>query len=663
MANYKKMMAELMQVDFNSAAIASVINSDDSTIAVQGHFTTIGDYIALLFKTSDSKMHDYYKYSENTNFANFILSFQVSYYVGSSDICHYDDITKKLPMVIKYNDSSEKYITMGFNTSKTAVTDEAIGTFTGLLNFANNWIEWDSEVVNWEADVWYEGTGWVHETGTGTRETDYVIDYVNGYIQPVVGTSIPYGADITVDYNYNNQTTYSFNFDNLKQGEHPNYEVAIPLTNIKSINIPIVPATYTPSDFSCTGDYKEFQIIFNNWTVTNGDLNTIPDNLKCLPLKIAEGYDDEYYINPVRLAKSSYILGYRNQINLYIGASHFYNKFGANGLDGSNYQNIYLDYTYGCNLAFKEWLKYFCKTMYSLGYTSIIISVSIENLQMPESWKQRLHDGVAAATGWTPPTNFYSPCNVDVQAYITKVVNDCITIVNAENIEPILQLGELWYWWQSFIPGDINTPYVGQPPAFYDQSTKDAYYTEFSETMPIWSTSFLEMTQDVIDVCNWLKGKLGDYSDFMKNLASTNSVKFAILFFPPSVINPESTPPIFQIVNTPFDRWTPSNLDILQIEDYDDLIANDEFHEEIWNFPKNYLGFQDRKVQYFAGFAWEEYEPNIEDQWDLIFNAALTALNKCFECYIWAGTQIRRDSFVPDTFLYTTQIKKIYNHE
>lgn len=670
MAYYKKMQPELMQIDFNAACIASIVNPDSSTVKCQGNFVTIGDYIALIFYATDSRMHSYCAYSTDNDYTGFKVSFSVGYTTGSSDIIHYNNKTYKPVMVIKYIDNSEKYITMAFCTSKTAVVGESVGSFTTTLNLDYDWIEWDSETIHWEANVWHPEIPpwgeWVLESGTGVRDVDYAIDYVAGTIAPIVGTSIPYGATITADYNYNDQSTYEFDFDNLVEGEHPNSSSSVAKTNIKQISIPIIPSGFTLGDYSCTGDYKPWCITYSSWTLTNANLNEVPANKNCLPYQVAEGYDDEYTFNPKRLIEASYILGYRQAMNLYIGASHFYNRSGSLGADGSDYSNLYLDDTYGINLAFSEWLKYFCKAMYTLGYSDMIVSVAMENLQMPEDWKQLLFDGSPGLTGWTPPTAFYSPCNSDVRTWITKVVDDCMDIVTAESLNKFLQYGEPWWWLQSFMPGDVGTPYPDAPPAFYDDATKAAYLAEFSEAMPVWDTSDIEITEAVTTICTWLKNKLGNYSDFMKGLAVSNSAKFGILFFPPSVLDTDATPPIMQIANTPFSYWMSEDLDYFQVEDYDWLIENDPQHAQVFEFAKNYLEFQYNKTHYFAGFAWSEYTPPIATQWERIETAAKYAINKGFRyVFIWAGTQIRRDNWVPDESNYNTNsvAKPVVNYK
>lgn len=641
MAYYKKMQPELMIIDFNSACIASVVNPDATTVKCQGNFVTVGDYIALIFNSIDSRMHDYCAYVTDYNFRDFKLSFQVAYTTGSADTIHYDDKTSKPVMVIKYIDDTEKYITMGFNTSKTTVTGESVGSFTTEIPLANGWVKWRSEVIHWVSGGL---------SGTGVRGTDYVIDYVNGTIAPVVGGSIPYAATITADYEYNDQTTYTFDFNALVQGEHPDSEVIVSNQKIKKILIPIMPTGFTLADYSCTGTYTPWCITFSNWTTENDYLNEVPPNKPLLPYDVAEGYDDEYVFNPKRLIESSYILGYRQAMNLYIGASHYYNRSGTLGLDGSDYSNLYLDTTDGLNLAFSEWLKYFCKTMKTLGYTDIVISVAMENLQMPEAWKQLLFDGTPGLTGWTPPTAFYSPCNADVKTYIIKVVNECMNIVTAESLNKLLQYGEPWWWTQSFAPGDVGTPNPDAPPAFYDDETKAAYLAEFGVAMPVWDNSNIEVTPEVETICEWLKDQLGAYSDFMELLAVVNSAKFGVLFFPPSVLDSDATPEIMQIANTPFTHWQYPDLEFFQTEDYDWLITQDPQHPESYEFAKDYLGFPYNKTHYFSGFAWSEYAPPISKQWELIEASAQYAVNKGFEyVFIWAGTQIRRDNWLPDS--------------
>ena len=69
-----------------------------------------------------------------------------------------------------------------------------------------------------------------------------------------------------------------------------------------------------------------------------------------------------------------------------------------------------------------------------------------------------------------------------------------------------------------------------------------------------------------------------------------------------------------------------------------------------FDFARNpKLKYQPHLTHYFAGFAWEQFLLPIELQWSRIERAAVKGLSMGIkEVFIWAGTQIRRDSWSPE---------------
>lgn len=104
-----------------------------------------------------------------------------------------------------------------------------------------------------------------------------------------------------------------------------------------------------------------------------------------------------------------------------------------------------------------------------------------------------------------------------------------------------------------------------------------------------------------------------------------------------------------RIANYPIDYWKIGNLDFIQIEDYDWVVHANENHPEVFDFSRvGGLKYQPHRTHYFAGFAWSEFNINLTVQWDRIEKAALKGLSVgMLEVFVWAGTQIRRDSWSP----------------
>jgi hypothetical protein len=408
-------------------------------------------------------------------------------------------------------------------------------------------------------------------------------------------------------------------------------------------------------------------VIFTDWTVTGAGayLGELPPATPAHLFRYAEGYDDEYYRNPQKLVEVMYHLGYRDSIDFYIGASHFYDKKGkAPGLP-SGFTNAVLIPDVGCSSSYLAWFTHYVRSLKLKGYTRFVLSVAMENLQMPESWKQLLADGVTPGqTGWYPPTCFYSPTNPEVRTYIRKISKQHLDIIVAEGLRPILQLGEPWWWWQEFMPGDVATPFPGRPPCFYDEYTQQLFAAEFGYEMPRWYNSEIKIEEgNNLEILNWLKEQLGDYSDFIKSIAyEYENGQYGILFFPPSVVDKERVPMSMRIANVPIESWQYPQLDYIQIEDYDWLIhGNMEQHREVYSFAYNYFGYQEHLTEYFSGFVLEKQDAAESELWQRIHRAAQRAISCGMETYIWAGTQIRRDSFTPENpQRYFTKNKKGY---
>ena len=657
-----KFQPEFMEVEFNFSAMASVVSTSPNTLEVTGHFRAYSDYIGLIFNSSDYRMHEGARYPESMDYSGVVLSFSPSF---NGSAARFDDLSLLPALAVNYLDGSQKVAALGFLSNRGSSVDY-IPNFTGGVNLERKWIAWDSETVYWEKDVvvGYEDvfdaegnylyTREITEfrSGIGSRENDYVIDYVFGLLAPVAGSSIPYGADLTVSYEYGLHQSYTINFSELKQGTHPNNSSAVPADNIKSVVLPIIPAFYVEGKNDLTGRSDEITVVFNSWSVSGGELGDFPSPKEAHPFRLAEGYDDEYYRNPYRIVQAMHHLGYRKIINFYIGASHYYDKKGNAGATSTDPKTQTLISTAGACTAARKWFRYFLKAMKVFEFEDIIISISMENLQMPEDWKQKLYNGQAGQTGWNPPTSFFSPTNIEVKAYWEKVARGYLDIAHEEGFTPILQLGEPWWWWQEFQPGDINTPYPGRPPCFYDDATQNLYQSEKGKSLPYFTSSDISLTPDNLEAVCWLRSKLGEFSNFAKSIVkSYPGGKYTVLFFPPSVLDEERVPEAMRVVNYLAEYLRLGSLDFIQIEDYDWLISSHENHPDIFDFARNpNLKYQPHLTHYFAGFTWEQFLLPINIQWERIEKAALKGLSVGMnEVFIWAGTQIRRDSWSPKT--------------
>ena len=87
------------------------------------------------------------------------------------------------------------------------------------------------------------------------------------------------------------------------------------------------------------------------------------------------------------------------------------------------------------------------------------------------------------------------------------------------------------------------------------------------------------------------------------------------LFFPPSVTDTDRVPPMIRDVNYLIDAYSPSKLDILQIEDYDWVTSENPHHKEAYTIGQE-LGFSEDRLHYFGGFV--ENPEDADRYWKLI---------------------------------------------
>ena len=675
-----KLEAINWEIEFNSEANAAVVTPTVGTLEVVADFRAYHDYLGLRYNSVDSYLHGNHKdasYPTNYSYANVKLSFGIDFQGATLD---WRDKVIKPSLVLEFTNGSFRYVTLGF-LGKAHEASDTHAFYTGAdVPLSHSWIRWfDKEVViNYTIQVLigyedvFDGQGNYIETVPVYEEQQETVenpnmDYVEGILKYT--PEIPYGASLVINYFYCMADQYEIDFNHLKQGfgfTDPVYS-DITAEDVQRITLPIVPYFFNPSNPVYTGSSQEGHVVFTNWTVsgTGAYLGELPPVTQAHLFRYAEGYDDEYYRNPQKLVEVMYHLGYRESVDFYIGASHFYDKNGkAPGLP-SGFTNAVLMPDVGCSSSYLAWFTHYVRNLKLKGYTRFVLSVAMENLQLPDSWKQLLADGVTPGqTGWFPPTCFYSPTNPEVRAYIRKISKQQMDIIVAEGLKPILQLGEPWWWWQEFMPGDVETPFPGRPPCFYDVYTQQKFTGEFGYEMPRWYNSEIKIEEgNNLEILNWLKEQLGDYSDFMKSIAAeyANS-EYGILFFPPSVVDKERVPMSMRIANVPIDHWKYPQLDYIQIEDYDWLIhGNMEQHKEVYSFAYNYFGYQEHLTEYFSGFVLQKQDAAESELWQRIHKAAQKAISYGMETYIWAGTQIRRDNFTPENPMrYFTKSKKGY---
>ena len=420
-------------------------------------------------------------------------------------------------------------------------------------------------------------------------------------------------------------------------------QTKLDVTNLKSIMFVLVPVNFVDHPNYKIMKNADFTCRISNINVVNGAIRTEQPALDPHQYRLCEDYDDIFNMNPLRISNEMRKLGYVGWVDLYIGASHYYEKYGTVGdvIAGSGFTNsrtekMVLNKNVPLNKAFKTWLDCYSRQLKKNNVENLIISVSMENLQSPHSWRQMDCNGNFAVTDWNPSTFIYSPCNDEVVQYMQKVSGACLDIVVANGFKPILQMGEIWWWWN-----EQKLP--NQSPCFYDDSTKAKYLAEHGTAMPeyanVWTADYDNAT------INWLNQQLVKYSDALRSVVKSDKYDeglYIALFFLPSIIGNDRVPPMITDVNYLPDAYSPFKLDILQIEDYDWVIFESIHHREAFAIGYD-LGFNESNLHYFGGFVL--YPEDAAKYWPLIEKALEDAIEHKFkEVYIWSGTQVRRDS-------------------
>ena len=480
---------------------------------------------------------------------------------------------------------------------------------------------------------------------------DWNSDYTQTTNPPVITLNMMDGSIYyIVMYQFITDDHVEIDFNNLKidagskyidENGHEvevNVETPVPVDNIKSIMLMLKPAI-DGGNYNIIAN-TDFECEVSNISVTNSYICNENIPLEPQHFRLCEGYDDFYDLNPHRICKEMRKLGFVEWVDLYIGASHFYEKKGTIGdvIDVSDFnhtrtEKMTLVKNVPLNKAFRKWLKSYAHELKANGVDNLIISVSMENLQPPVDWRQVDCHNNYAETEWIPSTFFYSPCCDEAVTYMQNVSKACLDIITEENMPPILQMGEAWWWWNTW-----DEP--NQPLCAYDIHTRTKYYNNFGEDIPEYESSWDNYDSDVVA---WLNSQLVRYSDKLMDVARTyDDGVYMALFFPPSVMGSDTVPKLIFDTNYIKDAYSPTKLDILQLEDYDWVIKKSPYHEDVYTIG-NELGFTNSQLHYYGGFV--QHPQNAEEYWKLIEESMIDAVNRGFaEVFVWAGTQVRRDN-------------------
>ncbi|MDE2339990.1 MAG: TIGR02217 family protein, partial [Alphaproteobacteria bacterium] len=242
----------------------------------------------------------------------------------------------------------------------------------------------------------------------------------------------------------NTNAAISLDFSNLIAGWSITGGTPIYTGNITRMFISLVPAGYTNAAAPLSASQEAWVTLTGMKCDGPGSTLTIGDVL--LPphaLSIATGYDDAYNQSPARLLRNAFALGYRGDINHYVGMSH-YPRLEANS--GGWYASLSGGVL---NVATTAWHTDFTGKAKAKGY-GLILSLSYELLDQYcwGDWKQVDATGAHAQTGYTPPSTLLSPANANAMSYLHLVAVAFVGIAVAAGLTPKFQVGEPWWWVQ-----------------------------------------------------------------------------------------------------------------------------------------------------------------------------------------------------------------------
>lgn len=328
-------------------------------------------------------------------------------------------------------------------------------------------------------------------------------------------------------------------------------------------------------------------------------------------------YDDMYHLSPERVVRAIEAAGFRGTINHYVGMSH-YPAIGPDGL---------LDPSQEMCRAAREWHRGFAAQARARGF-DIIWSLSYELLDMfcPAAWKQRAHDGMAAATGYDPPSALLSPANTDAMAYLGRIAAELVEFSAEAGLQPQFQVGEPWWW----VRGDGAI-------CCYDGAAKAALGGNPVAIADVRG-NLSAAQKDVLDQAGALLAA-STATIFAAATSAAPATTTHLLAYLPGLLDPAA--PEVRRANLPV-GWAKPAFDVLQLEDYEWVTGGRRsLREAAYQTVEQRLGYSPVDQHYFSGFVASAGE---REQWRAIIGAAREAQARTVgKTFIWAMPQWWRD--------------------
>ncbi len=341
-------------------------------------------------------------------------------------------------------------------------------------------------------------------------------------------------------------------------------------------------------------------------------------------LRIASGYDDSYNLTPERLLRTMLQLGYRGPINHYVGMSHYF-RLEALGPD------FYVSLGGGAlNVACAAWHADFAARARALGL-GLILSLSFElfDAHCWNDWKQRAGDGSPALTGWSPPSTLLSPAHGGAMAYLHAVAQGFVAIAAGAGQAARFQIGEPWWW----VMPDGR-------PCLYDDAAVAAFGGSPVAIPSVFAALDPGQTALLDAAGALLAAATAALGDAVRAVAA--DAQLLLLAYMPTIL--DALAPEMKRANLPA-GWASPAFDMLQLEDYDWVIAGDTGASARGVAAAiDRLGYPIEATHYFSGFVLHREAAPL---WALIDAAAEAGRRRGHaETFVWAIPQVMRDGFV-----------------
>ena len=340
-------------------------------------------------------------------------------------------------------------------------------------------------------------------------------------------------------------------------------------------------------------------------------------------LSVATGYDDAYNQAPERVLRNILALGYRGDINHYVGMSHY---FRLEPLFGG----LYVSLAGGAlNAPCAAWHRDFVARAKALGF-GVILSLSYEllNEHCWNDWKQRAENGDPALTGWDPPSALLSPAHAGAMNYLRLVGRAFAAIARDAGLAVKFQVGEPWWW----IMGDGRI-------CLYDDAARSAFGGA-PVSIPNIRSPLSDAQKALLDAAGaLLAASTAGLGAAVREEAA--GAETHLLVYLPTVLDPLA--PEAKRANVPV-GWASPAFDVLQLEDYDWVTeGRSGLTAKGVAAMTARLGYPAEEQHYFAGFVLRGED---RAQWKRIAAAADAGRARgAAATFLWALPQICRDGF------------------